>query len=193
MITLDAAPQIKNGRMLIPIRFVSEALGQSIQWDAPNRTVVIDSMMTPKLEIANKENLAAERKKVIAKSPKAPQRQKLLNENFGGFVHTTYIFPIGKISMYASVSQDVITFVQNGAIIGQQRFKDKTIVEQWGKVFNIQDHAVFFNTYIFGERTGLIYGTVENGELKEIDTLRNPDPLAYEGVIRIVEEEDLIE
>ncbi|PKM42081.1 MAG: copper amine oxidase [Firmicutes bacterium HGW-Firmicutes-8] len=32
-ITLDVPPQIKNGRTLVPLRFVSEALGAEVKWN----------------------------------------------------------------------------------------------------------------------------------------------------------------
>ncbi|RJX24919.1 MAG: hypothetical protein C4554_08000 [Dethiobacter sp.] len=38
---LEAAPQLVNGRVLVPVRFVSEALGAQAEWQAYTRTVVI--------------------------------------------------------------------------------------------------------------------------------------------------------
>jgi hypothetical protein len=43
-VTLDAAPQIEGGRTLVPVRFVSEALGAQVNWDAANRRVNIVTM-----------------------------------------------------------------------------------------------------------------------------------------------------
>ncbi len=40
-VRLDAEPFIQSDRTLVPLRFVSEHLGASIQWDAPHRRVVI--------------------------------------------------------------------------------------------------------------------------------------------------------
>ena len=40
-ITLDAAPTIVNGRTLAPVRFVGEALGAQVSWDAANYQVNI--------------------------------------------------------------------------------------------------------------------------------------------------------
>lgn len=40
-VTLDVAPQIIDGRTLVPARFVSEALGAKVNWDAANRRVDI--------------------------------------------------------------------------------------------------------------------------------------------------------
>jgi len=41
--TLDAAPFIANGRVLVPLRFVSESLGATADYDAPSRTALINS------------------------------------------------------------------------------------------------------------------------------------------------------
>ncbi len=40
-VVLDAAPVIKNDRTLVPIRFIVESLGGTIQWDAKERKVTI--------------------------------------------------------------------------------------------------------------------------------------------------------
>jgi hypothetical protein len=40
-VTLNAAPQIVNGRTLAPARFVGEALGARVTWDGANRQVNI--------------------------------------------------------------------------------------------------------------------------------------------------------
>lgn len=40
-ITLDVAPFINNGRTLVPVRAVSEALGASVSWDGEARKVTI--------------------------------------------------------------------------------------------------------------------------------------------------------
>lgn len=41
MITLLAAPYVTNGRTLIPVRFISEALGASVGWNGDTSTVTI--------------------------------------------------------------------------------------------------------------------------------------------------------
>ncbi len=40
-ITLDVAPFIKDGRTMLPIRFVAEALGFNVQWIKETRTVLL--------------------------------------------------------------------------------------------------------------------------------------------------------
>ncbi len=40
-INMDTAATIKNSRTFVPVRFVSEALGQKVEWDGTNRVVII--------------------------------------------------------------------------------------------------------------------------------------------------------
>ncbi|GAB1477380.1 hypothetical protein MASR2M70_22180 [Bacillota bacterium] len=41
LITLDAAPYIENGRTLVPVRFVSEALEAKVEWNDKTQVVKI--------------------------------------------------------------------------------------------------------------------------------------------------------
>jgi len=41
MVTLNAAPYIQNGRTMVPVRFVSEAMGANVDWDNSTKTVSI--------------------------------------------------------------------------------------------------------------------------------------------------------
>lgn len=43
-IELDVAPQIVNGRTLVPVRFVAESFGADVKWDAETRTASITKM-----------------------------------------------------------------------------------------------------------------------------------------------------
>lgn len=42
-VKLDTPPTVKNGRMLLPLRYVSEALGLTVGWDHASRTVVVNT------------------------------------------------------------------------------------------------------------------------------------------------------
>lgn len=39
---MDVAPYIKDGRTMLPIRYVAEALGMKVSWDKKTRTVIIE-------------------------------------------------------------------------------------------------------------------------------------------------------
>lgn len=41
-VTLDAPARNKNGRTMMPLRFISEAMGAVVEWDAQSRTVFVD-------------------------------------------------------------------------------------------------------------------------------------------------------
>ncbi|WP_167577837.1 SpoIID/LytB domain-containing protein [Ammoniphilus sp. YIM 78166] len=41
-VSLDAPARNKNGRTMVPLRFISEALGAIVEWDAQSRTVFVD-------------------------------------------------------------------------------------------------------------------------------------------------------
>ena len=42
-VTMDAAPEITNGRTCLPIAWVAQALGASTKWDATAQTVTVTS------------------------------------------------------------------------------------------------------------------------------------------------------
>ena len=41
-ITCDVQPQIINGRVMVPARFVAESLGATVSWDSANNAVVVN-------------------------------------------------------------------------------------------------------------------------------------------------------
>ena len=41
-VTMDVAPEIKNGRTMLPARYLAEALGGSVGWDQASKTVVFE-------------------------------------------------------------------------------------------------------------------------------------------------------
>lgn len=49
-VTLDTPSVAVNGRTLVPLRFVSQALGETIKWDGVNQYIWIGSTEVPKLE-----------------------------------------------------------------------------------------------------------------------------------------------
>jgi Copper amine oxidase N-terminal domain. len=40
-ITLDTAPEMINGRTLIPVRFIAESTGADVSWDEATQTINI--------------------------------------------------------------------------------------------------------------------------------------------------------
>ncbi|KAF1085012.1 hypothetical protein SPSYN_01148 [Sporotomaculum syntrophicum] len=52
VIRLDALAKVIQGRTMVPLRFVSEAFGAEVEWDAVSRTVQINQAGQPELEAA---------------------------------------------------------------------------------------------------------------------------------------------
>ena len=40
-VTLDVSPTIINSRTMVPVRFISETLGKTVEWDAENKYVIV--------------------------------------------------------------------------------------------------------------------------------------------------------
>src|SRR5207247_1637182 len=45
--TLDVPAMTVGGSTMVPLRFIGESLGANVQWDAPNRTVMIETEGAP--------------------------------------------------------------------------------------------------------------------------------------------------
>jgi len=54
-VTFDSAAVVKNSRTLVPLRFVSEALGQTVEWDGTDKYVWIGKKEVPLLEAVVKK------------------------------------------------------------------------------------------------------------------------------------------
>jgi hypothetical protein len=38
---MDVAPEIKDGRTMLPFRWIAQALGASVEWDEATQTVTV--------------------------------------------------------------------------------------------------------------------------------------------------------
>ncbi len=56
----DSAPFITNGRTMVPVRFISEALGVAIDWDDETKTVIIGSENPMRLTIGADQVIKAD-------------------------------------------------------------------------------------------------------------------------------------
>ncbi|HHX51451.1 MAG TPA: SH3 domain-containing protein, partial [Clostridia bacterium] len=49
-VAMDTVPVLKDGRTMVPLRFVSDNLGVEVAWDGPARTVLLQRVKTPGIE-----------------------------------------------------------------------------------------------------------------------------------------------
>ena len=46
-VRMDAAPEISGGRVMLPVRFLAQALGVEVTWNPSTRTVIIGAPVAP--------------------------------------------------------------------------------------------------------------------------------------------------
>ncbi|MEW6181755.1 MAG: copper amine oxidase N-terminal domain-containing protein [Bacillota bacterium] len=56
-IASDVSPVIQNGRVLVPLRFVADALGADVNWDSSSRTAMINTDNKPYANILLADNI----------------------------------------------------------------------------------------------------------------------------------------
>ena len=89
-ITLEVAPYIKNNRTFIPVRFVADALGASVEWDAETGTATLRSEENIiKLTTNDKQMLISDCKSAIWKQIKMDTAPHIVNNRM--FVPIRYI------------------------------------------------------------------------------------------------------
>lgn len=64
-VEFDVSPYIRNNRTFLPVRFVSEALGCSVDWDAVNSTATITSEEGQFLKVKTNSNILIGEKNII--------------------------------------------------------------------------------------------------------------------------------
>jgi hypothetical protein len=62
---MDVAPMINNGRTYLPARWVAEALGYQVDWNAQYQVVIIWPQGTPEPEIGNAISQAQQKPTVV--------------------------------------------------------------------------------------------------------------------------------
>jgi len=66
-IKADQAPYINNGRTMVPLRFISEALGQKVDWDAKQKKVTIGENLA--ILTINSDEIVGKDKTIKIESP----------------------------------------------------------------------------------------------------------------------------
>ncbi|AGL02523.1 copper amine oxidase N-terminal domain-containing protein [Desulfoscipio gibsoniae] len=73
-IKTDVPPQTVNGRIMVPVRVVSEYLGNTVNWDVNNNTVFIEPNKNTKIEVyLTKEEKAEKLKDILTSSARVIQ------------------------------------------------------------------------------------------------------------------------
>jgi len=121
-IQMDQAAKSQDGRVLIPIRFVSETLGYHVDYETLRKMVFVNSdSYTFDMKQIAQEDLQAARKAAIA----LPITFNYKPLDFSGGYHN-YSFPVGKADIY--VLQDgrneTLVHIKDGKAIAIGQFAD---------------------------------------------------------------------
>lgn len=120
--TLEATPELINNRMLLPLRFVGEALGATVGWDNDSRTVIVNQPVQTQI---NGQSL--------------PATEKVYHWE------DKVLLPVKTIADRLGVSQDELTakaslkkVIDSTTVISLQDIKDsiRTDVAEWDEKRN---------------------------------------------------------
>lgn len=115
--TMDCAAYIDGGRTMVPIRFLSEALGYTVLWDKEYRTVVIldkDSIISEMNKDFSKINEAIAREaKMMAEKDNA----NYVSASFNGTATIARVLTDGDSDDVYSVGGDLTSYVDNNGNI----------------------------------------------------------------------------
>ncbi|MCP3746747.1 copper amine oxidase N-terminal domain-containing protein [Paenibacillus sp. A3M_27_13] len=109
-LTLDVPAQLNENRVVVPLRFISEAFNAEVEWIADKNTVIIrsaDQVETYK-KLYQGTDLVAARK--IAVNLPSKDENTLHNTEEG--VYYQYIFPEGEALRYYSVVGNLLTYYE---------------------------------------------------------------------------------
>lgn len=122
-VSLSTAPFIHNGKTMIPLRFVAEALDGSVTWNQKTQTAFVSKPSTKLLTDFKSSSLSTARNAAI-NLPRLSQ----LTEDFEPSVETAslqYYFPEDKNDRFIEVNNNVIRYYQitkNEAYLKWQAF-----------------------------------------------------------------------
>jgi len=77
----DVSPQIINGRTMVPIRWVGEALGADVEWDEGSRTVFVNNLEAPANILNRLKSLEPEQPQRIEDDWNSEQVKRFLENN----------------------------------------------------------------------------------------------------------------
>ncbi|MEK5645426.1 hypothetical protein BK138_32940 [Paenibacillus rhizosphaerae] len=103
---------IKHGRVMVPVRFVGEALGEPVAWDAKTQTVTVGSST---VSSHAKSALTLERIRVLS-LPRVSLKEQI---NAGGLMTVVCYFPVGRADEYFVKEENRIDYykVQQGKAV----------------------------------------------------------------------------
>lgn len=139
---IDAAAMLMNDRTVVPLRFVSQCLGASVEWDAVNRTVRITTPAPPKADVPPGH-------RVTSMGYVIPVETKLDIEDKRGDVNLQIliILPYGDLETQFRQAEDILASVhgRDTAKAAVDHARKKTVREYNLELKNFQEKISVFS------------------------------------------------
>ena len=189
-VTMDQAPQIRNRRTVVPIRFVSEALGAIVDWDNSSRTVFIYTEESSK-EFAFRGIALGTAEERVLEQLGTPARKDSSEYGFQWYIYNQDYKQYIQVGIQSGRVVAVYTNAANWkSAQGVQIGTKKSVVNQkYGKSL---EYILKGNTrYMMGEKDGQDVFLIENGYVTIFYDLHNDNTVTSVQIIEKNTEEAL--
>lgn len=112
-IQMDVPAQIRNNRVFVPIRFVAEAFGVNVKYEALRNIVFVQSAdYTVDLEVLNQYDDLQAARKVAISLPLTVEFEWLTCDDNNNYESEGYVFPEGRADYYMFLDAIFTSFVE---------------------------------------------------------------------------------
>lgn len=174
-ITLSVPVQLIQGRVFVPLRFISEQYGYSVDWN--NNNVYIASPLDEEASATLFEgNLQTARKLIIDKPLQTIHylNEPLISKDDGENIGSTYLFPEGEALRFYLIRKGTISLVQLkddfflvtwqatiGLGDGLKEFIEKKFTNEQGTAQKINKAFLFYSSGLFGDSSHESSGVID--------------------------------
>ncbi|WP_020614973.1 copper amine oxidase N-terminal domain-containing protein [Paenibacillus daejeonensis] len=188
-VQLDVPAVMKEGRILVPLRFLSESIGVKVVYNPEHKYVVIRSALGEERykkimsgELTEARNLAATAGKV--------NRSNMRLVHGEGYWWSSYVFPEGEALRFTTHNKGTNNYYEiNGDGLAGLKWQEDLIGEQsWGVKPNLQPSIYFMDQFMASLYS---YGRTDtDGKSTEIGSYyynlgSHPAAVTIEGEVRI--------
>jgi hypothetical protein len=177
-VTLSTSSAMKNGRVMVPLRFIADASGSQVYWNAPDRTVYVAKPTEDMLKEIQSSDISIARHGAYS-LPRIAKVNVLSGKEGDSMAYIRY-FPKNQSSEFFEQHMDIVNYyriidthvellwsarlnLQQEAKNASLPFLTNKIVEQSGKMPTIQKGVVYYNYSVPG---GTTFGTIDKAGKK---------------------------
>ncbi|ADO56208.1 MULTISPECIES: copper amine oxidase N-terminal domain-containing protein [Paenibacillus] len=172
-VTLSISSVMKNGRVMVPLRFIANASGSQVYWNAPDRTVYVVKPTEDILKEIQSSDISVVRHSAYS-LPRIVKVNVLSGEEGDSMAYIRY-FPKKQSSEFFEQHMDIVNYyriidthvellwsarlnLQQEAKNASLPFLNNKIIEQSGKMPMIPKGFIYYNYSVPG---GTTFGTID--------------------------------